>query len=52
VHNLTLPEHWQTQIHFQDVIALPMILAPPREEIDDLGTSPFYGQHSDGLPVS
>jgi len=26
-----------------------MILAPPREGTDDLDTSPFYGQHSDGL---
>ena len=37
------------QIYFLDVIASPMILAPPREGIDDLDTSPFYGQHSDGL---
>lgn len=37
------------QIYFLDVIASPMILAPPGEGTDDLDTSPFYGQHSDGL---
>ena len=46
-HDLTLPKHSQCKFDFQDVIALPMILVPPREGTDDLGTSPFYGQHSD-----
>jgi hypothetical protein len=36
------------RIYFLNIIALPMILAPPRERTDDLDTSPFYGQHSGG----